>query len=113
MTANSNKPKRSLGNLRRVQEKTKPKAPDLIGDFALQQHTYETIAEIFRMTSQNVVTCGIAAWKNNDEKGGYLTVEISPPYKRPAQTPEPDILDEMFGNDDDQRKLKMRCLVKS
>jgi hypothetical protein len=108
MTGNSNKPKRSLGNLRRVQEKTKPKAPGMIGDFVLQRHTYETIAEIFRMTGKKVVTCGIAAWQNRDENGGYLTVEISPPYKHPAQTPEPDILDEMFGNDDDQRKLKMR-----
>ncbi len=97
MTGNSNKPKRSLGNLRRVQEKTKPKAPDMIGDFVLQRHTYETIAEIFRMTGKKVVTCGIAAWQNKDENGGYLTVEISPPYKHPAQTPEPDILDEMFG----------------
>ena len=108
MTANSNKPKRSLAILRRVEEKTKPKAPDMIGDFVLQRHTYETIAEIFRMTGQKVVTCGIAAWQNKDEKGGYLTVEISPPYKRPAQTPEPDILDEMFGNDDDRRKIKVR-----
>ena len=66
MTANSNKPKRSLGNLRRVQEKTKPKAPDMIGDFVLQQHTYETIAEIFRMTGQKVETCGIAAWQNKN-----------------------------------------------
>ena len=99
MTANSTNPKRSLGNLRRVHEKTTPKAPDMIGDFVLQQHTYETIAEIFRMTGQKVVTCGIAAWQNKDAKGGYLTVEISPPYKHPAQTHEPDIRDEMFGND--------------
>ena len=71
------------------------------------------LRKYFERRRQKVVTCGIAAWQNKDKKGGYLTVEISPPYKRPAtQTPEPDILDEMFGNDDDQRKIKMRCLVK-
>jgi len=103
MTANFNNRQRSLGNLRRVQKKAKPKAPDMIGDFVLQKHTYETIAEIFHVTGQKVVTCGIAAWQNRDEEGGYLTVEISPPYRHPAQTPEPGILDEMFGNDDDQK----------
>ncbi len=63
MRTNSNKPKRSLGNLRRVQEKTKLKAPDMIGDFVLQQHTYETIGEIFRMTGhkgRDLRYCGLA-----------------------------------------------------
>ncbi len=63
MNANSNKPKRSLGDLRRVQEKTKPKAPDMTGDFVLQQHTYEAIAEIFRTTppkGRDLRYCGLA-----------------------------------------------------
>jgi hypothetical protein len=68
--------KRSLGALRK-NRKTKPRSPDATGKFRFQRHT---LREICRQLTDgdNEVVCNVACWRNSDEDGAYLTVEISP-----------------------------------
>ena len=95
--AQQSKGKRSVGTLRRTPKKTKERSPQLIGTLRLQRHTHEAIAKEFEMTDQDEVICNIAAWSYDNENGGYLNVEISPPYRR-KQTPRPDILESIFND---------------
>jgi len=69
------KQKRSLGALRK-NNKTKPKSPDLTGQFKLQRHTAAAIVEQFSHDGIEEVICNIAGWKNQDHNGAYLTVEL-------------------------------------
>ena len=71
------KQKRSLGALRK-NNKTKPKSPDLTGQMKLQRHTAAAIVDQFGHDAIEEVVCNIAAWKNQDYTGPYLTVELSP-----------------------------------
>jgi hypothetical protein len=92
--------KRSLGALRK-NKKTKPQSPDATGKFHFQRHT---LREIYRQLTDgdDEVICNIAAWKNNDQRGPYLTVEVSPefvPYER--QWPNSDSFDDMFNEEDE------------
>jgi hypothetical protein len=76
---NHNVPKkRSLGALRK-NKKTKPRSPDATGKLHLQRHT---LKEIYRQLGDgnSEVICNIACWRNSDEDGPYLTVEISPQF---------------------------------
>jgi hypothetical protein len=98
--AQQSKGKLSVGTLRNAQKKTKPRSPDLIGNLRLQRHTHEAIAKEFEMTDQDEVICNIAAWSYDDESGGYLNVQISPPYKQ-KQTPRPDILESIFNDNEE------------
>jgi hypothetical protein len=76
-----NQPKRSLGKLRKV-EKTKPKSPDMAGELRLRKHTLRTLAQQFDETHSDEVPACLAAWKNYDADGPYLTIELSPKYIR-------------------------------
>ena len=92
--------KRSLGALRK-NKKTKPQSPDATGKFHFQRHT---LREIYRQLTDgdDEVICNIAAWKNNDQRGPYLTVEVSPefvPYER--RWPNSDSFDDMFNEEDE------------
>ena len=76
--------KKSLGMLR-THEKTKPKSPDATGKLRFQRHTLEAIYEQLNESGDEEVVCNIAAWKNRNEDGAFLTVEVSPqfiPYGR-------------------------------
>ena len=71
--------KRSLGALRKA-NKTKPRSPDLTGQLKLQRHTAAAIVEQFNHDHIREVVCNIAGWKNQDNGGSYLTVELSPRF---------------------------------
>jgi hypothetical protein len=78
--------KRSLGSLRRA-EKTKDRSPDLTGTLKLQRHTMEAIAKQFKESDATEVACCIAGWRNEDQNGPYLSVELSPKYVSRRQEP--------------------------
>jgi hypothetical protein len=95
------KQKRSLGALRTA-NKTKPKSPDLTGRFTLQRHTAAAIVDQFSHGDVEEVVCNIAAWKNQDYNGPYLTVELSPRFVARAQVEGNDIIDSIInGKEDD------------
>ena len=71
--------KRSLGALR-IAQKTKPRSPDLTGQLQLQRHTAEMIVKQFTESDAEEVVCNLAGWRNDDYRGPFLTVEISPRY---------------------------------
>jgi hypothetical protein len=78
------KRKKSLGVLRKHQ-KTKPRSPDATGKLYFQRHTLAEIYEQLDEAGCDEISCNIAAWRNNDQRGPYLTVEVSPefvPYER-------------------------------
>jgi hypothetical protein len=95
------KPKKSLGALRKA-HKTKPRSPDATGKLALQRRTLEAIVNEFDETRDDEVICNIAAWKNQDQQGPYLTVEVSPPFlPHEHRVPKPSIFDDIFNNEDE------------
>jgi hypothetical protein len=93
--------KRSLGALRK-NEKTKPQSPDATGKFHFQRHTLKEICR--QLTdSKDEVICNLACWKNSNEHGPYLTVEVSPQfvaYER--RLSNSDLFDDMFNEEDEQ-----------
>ena len=91
------KPKRSLGALRKA-NKTKPKSPDLTGQMKLQRHTAAAIVEHFSHDGIEEVICNIAGWKNQDHKGPYLTVELSPRFVTRTQVEGDDIIDSIIND---------------
>jgi hypothetical protein len=95
------KRKKSLG-ARRPHQKTKPKPPDATGKLHFQRHTLEEICRQLDEAGGDEVICNIAGWKNEDQHGRYLTVEVSPEfvaYKR--RSPKPGIFDDMFNDHDE------------
>ena len=70
--------KRSLGALRK-NKKTKPQSPDATGKFHFQRHTLREIYDQLTDGDDEVV-CNVACWRNSDQYGAYLTVEISPKF---------------------------------
>jgi hypothetical protein len=49
------------------------------------------------------ISCNIGAWKNNDQRGPYLTVEVSPefvPYER--RRSDNESFNDMFNEEDEQ-----------
>jgi hypothetical protein len=72
------KKKRSLGALR-SNKKTKPRSPDATGKFHFQRHTLREISRQLTDDDDEVI-CNVACWRNSDEDGPYLTVEISPKF---------------------------------
>jgi hypothetical protein len=98
------KQKRSLGALRTA-NKTKPKSPDLTGQMKLQRHTAAAIVEKFSHDGVEEVICNIAGWKNQDYKGPYLSVELSPRFVARTQAEGGDIIDSIInGNGDDDHE---------
>lgn len=73
---------KSLGSLR-IQQKTKPRSPELKGTIRIQRHTLETI--ISHMEDDDEVIANIAAWKHHDGNEFYLSVELSPKYNIEAK----------------------------
>jgi hypothetical protein len=93
--------KRSLGALRK-NEKTKPQSPDATGEFRFQRHTLREICRQLTDGAREVI-CNVACWRNSNQQGPYLTVEISPKFasferRRPNGEPFYD----MFNEEDEQ-----------
>ena len=76
---NQIKRKKSLGALR-PHQKTKPRSPDATGKLYFQRHTLAEISRKLKDDGGDEISCNIAAWKNNDQHGQYLTVEVSPEF---------------------------------
>src|SRR6516165_999848 len=92
--------KRSLGSLRKA-TKTKPRSPDLTGQMKLQRHTAAAILEQFGHEGIEEVVCNIAGWKNQDYKGPYLSVELSPRFVPRTQVDQDDIIDSIINDKED------------
>ena len=93
--------KRSLGALRK-NKKTKPQSPDATGKFHFQRHT---LREIYGQLTDgdDEVVCNVACWRNNDQQGRYLTVEISPLFvPHEWRRPKNESFDDMFNEEDEQ-----------
>jgi hypothetical protein len=91
------KQKRSLGALRKA-TKTKPRSPDLTGQFKLQRHTAAAIVDQFGLDDIEEVVCNIAGWRNQDRGGPYLTVELSPRFVARMPTDQEDIIDSIIND---------------
>jgi hypothetical protein len=94
-----NKRKKSLGALRKHQ-KTKPNSPYATGKLYIQRHTLAEICRQLDEVGGDEITCNIAAWRNNDQRGPYLTVEVSPrfvAYER--RLSNGDSFDDMFNEE--------------
>jgi hypothetical protein len=87
--------RRSLGSLRKA-EKTKPRSPDFTGTLKLQRHTIEAIAKQLKESDAAEVTCCIAGWRNEDQNGPYLSVELSPKYVARRQEPTQSNLEDFI-----------------
>jgi hypothetical protein len=94
------KPKRSLGALRKA-TKTKPRSPDLTGQFKLQRHTAAALVEQFSHDDIEEVVCNVAGWKNQDYSGPYLTVELSPRFVARMPTDQEDIIDSIINDNEE------------
>jgi hypothetical protein len=93
--------KRSLGKLRK-NRKTKPQSPDATGKLHFQRHTLREINDQLTDGHDEVV-CNVACWRNSDQHGPYLTVEISPQfvaYER--RRPNSESFYDMFNEEDEQ-----------
>jgi hypothetical protein len=73
--------KRSIGKLRPA-NRTKEKSPNLTGKLALQRATLNELAIQIREDGGSEITCNVAGWFNVDSGGKYITVEISPLFRR-------------------------------
>ena len=93
--------KRSHGTLRK-NEKTKPQSPDATGKFHFQRHT---LREIYGQLTDgdDEVVCNVACWRNSDQYGAYLTVEISPQFVSfERRRPNGESFYDMFNEEDEQ-----------
>lgn len=93
--------KRSLGSLRKA-NKTKPKSPDLIGQMRLQRHTAVAIVKQFSDGNDDEVVCNIAGWRNQDQSGPYLTLELSPRYLSRPTNEDEDIIASIINDKGDE-----------
>jgi hypothetical protein len=84
--------KRSIGKLRPA-NRTKERSPNLTGKLALQRSTLNELAVQMREDGGTEITCNVAGWFNADSAGKYITVEISPPFRR---SPRPTSIEDFF-----------------
>jgi hypothetical protein len=98
-TEETSKRKRSLGVLRK-HVKTKPRSPDATGKLHFQRHTLAEIYNQLDDAGADEIICNIAAWKNRDQRGRFLAVEVSPEFVRyQRQTSDDGSFDEFFDDD--------------
>ena len=76
---------KSLGSLR-IQQKTKPRSPELQGTIRIQRHTLEAISK--HLDDDHEVIANLAAWKYHDGKDFYLSVELSPKFTKTGSRPQ-------------------------
>jgi hypothetical protein len=78
------KKQKSLGSLR-IQQKTKPRSPELKGTLRIQRHTLEAISS--QISDDDEVIANLAAWKHHDGNDFYLSVELSPKFANSIHRP--------------------------
>ena len=61
-----------------MQQKTKPRSPELQGTIRIQRHTLDAISK--HMDNDDEVIANLAAWKHHDGNDFYLSVELSPKF---------------------------------
>lgn len=100
--------RRSLGALRKA-PKTKEKSPDLQGTIKVQRHTIDAIIKQFEDTDEDEIISCLAGWFNDDSKGRFVSVELSPRYvsrqKIPRRDPV-DMFDAFFQDKEEFSELK-------
>jgi hypothetical protein len=69
----------------------------------LQRHTAEAVVEQFSHDQAQEVICNIAGWKNQDNNGSYLTVELSPRFVPRAPTERDDIIDSILDDKEENK----------
>jgi hypothetical protein len=73
----------------------------LRASFPFKGHTLAEISRQLDEAGGDEISCNIAGWKNSDQDGQYLTVEVSPEFVRYGrQRPTPGMFDDIFGDDD-------------
>jgi len=86
---------KSLGSLF-PSKKSKPRSPDMTGKLRIQKQTLREIINTHRKEDGDVLEGNIAGWFNDDRGQKYITVELSPLYRRRGQRSEKDITVEEF-----------------
>ena len=71
--------KKSIGSLH-VQKRDKPRSPDLIGTITIQRDLLQTFGNQIG-DDLELVAC-IAAWHNQSNGEPYLTLELSPKFRK-------------------------------
>ena len=71
----------------------------------LQRHTAAAIVEEFSHDHIEEVVCNIAGWKNQDNNGSYLTVELSPRFVARTPIERDDIIDSII-NDKEENEIE-------
>ena len=88
--------KRSLGGLRSVPP-TSANAPCMLGRMTIQATTLRMLMNQLIESGKDEVVCHLAAWINNDGRGEFITVEISPDLKKRVPASSQISLRERFG----------------
>jgi hypothetical protein len=96
--------KKSLGNLRTVHQPSE-RHPRMTGTIQLQRHTLAILFKHLQETQADEVVANLAAWPNRGIDGKpFLSVEVSPRFvsKRQSAVDEPDPLEVLFNDDNEQ-----------
>ena len=80
---NFERPKRSVGALIKVPNKTKPLSPDCTGTIRFQRDTIETIYKQFSASEGDVVEANLAGWLQERNGQAVMNVEVSPKFVKP------------------------------
>jgi hypothetical protein len=51
----------------------------------LQKPTIDGLVKRLEEQGGDEIICNMAAWFNQDRDGKYITIQISPPFKRPSE----------------------------
>ena len=93
--------KKSLGALRK-NEKTKPRSPDATGKLYFQRHTLTESYRQLADSGDDEVICNLAGWRNNDQRGSYLSEGLSPLFvSHERQRPRNVSFDDMFNEEEE------------
>jgi hypothetical protein len=63
----------------------------------------ETLIQQFEATDSDEITCNIAAWGNKDDRGNYVTMELSPRFvPRSSTRPQSNLINFIFDEEEEQ-----------
>jgi hypothetical protein len=88
---------KSLGNLF-PSKKTKPRSPDMTGKLKILRDTLEEIINTHQDEDVDVFEANIAGWFNILDGKTYMTLELSPHYRRSVQRSKKHMTVEEFFN---------------
>ena len=69
---------KSLGTLR-LNQNHKPRSPSMIGTIRIQDYHLKAFLDQFEDGDRQIIA-NLAAWKNTDEQGPFLTIELQPKW---------------------------------